>query len=70
MRLIIGAICTCALISVLLVTVVATARHRYSANPDGYRRTSAIVECLWALIPWIIMAGAAFPAVHLIATGH
>jgi hypothetical protein len=70
MRLVVVGIFTCALALVLLVMLAATALHRARGYPDSTYRASALAEYLWTLMPWIIMAAAALPAVRLIATAH
>jgi heme/copper-type cytochrome/quinol oxidase subunit 2 len=68
MRLIVAGICICAVALVLLVTLTATALHRARGYADPTYRASAVAEYLWILIPWMIMAAAALPAVRLMAS--
>lgn len=54
-------------LAVFLAMLVATWRHRSHVTTPAKPR--AVVEYLWALVPWILMALSAAPALRRIFTG-
>jgi heme/copper-type cytochrome/quinol oxidase subunit 2 len=45
-----------------LAVLVATWHHR--AHPTTPSQPTAVRECFWAMVPWLIVVLAAAPAVH------
>jgi heme/copper-type cytochrome/quinol oxidase subunit 2 len=62
----------CAGITALLFVVMLAeiARHRAKRRSEGASNVAAMSEYLWAVVPWVMLAAGAFPAVRLIVTGH
>ena len=68
MRLIVLEVCAGIVALLFVVMLVATASHRARLRAGGEYPASALAEYLWAVIPWLIVAAAAFPAARLIVT--
>ena len=66
MRLIVLEVCAGIVALLFLLTLAATALHRARVRAGGVYPASALAEYLWALVPWVILAAAALPAVRLI----
>jgi hypothetical protein len=54
---------------VFLIMVVATARHRTVSGAEGSGANSALAECLWVAVPWLMMSACVFPSVRRIVAG-
>ena len=70
MRIITLQVCGTITALVLVVMLIATARHRAQSRHQGMRHTSALAEYTWAAIPWLMVAVCALPAVQRIVSGH
>lgn len=68
MRLIVLGIGAGILALLFLATLTATASHRARHGVGGVYPASALAEYLWAMVPWVILAAGAIPAVRLILT--
>ena len=66
MRLLILRVCFITAAVVFVTTLAATASHRSLRGPDREYGGATVREYLWALVPWVMMAGCAVPAVRLI----
>jgi heme/copper-type cytochrome/quinol oxidase subunit 2 len=65
MRLMILEVCG-AIAALLFVTMLAaTASHALRCS-EGASGAKALIECLWAVVPWVILAACALPAVRRI----
>jgi heme/copper-type cytochrome/quinol oxidase subunit 2 len=58
-------------IATLLFVTMATCviRQRPMPVPGSPRRSSALTECLWSLVPWLLMAACVIPSVRRVAAG-
>lgn len=65
MRLIILEVCVSIFVLLFLTTLTATVWHRVRHGAGGAHPGSAMAEYLWAVVPWLMVAGGAFPAVRL-----
>jgi hypothetical protein len=65
-RLIVLEVCAGIVALLFLVTLAATASHRARLRAGGACPASGLPEYLWAVVPWVIIAGSTFPAVRLI----
>jgi len=65
LRLIALEVCAGIFALLFLATLVATAVHRARQRGGAYP-ASALAEYFWAVVPWVIVAGSAVPAVRLI----
>ena len=70
MRLIILEVCAGITALLFLVMLAGTARHRAQRRSEGANNVAAMSEYLWAVVPWVMLAACALPAVRLIVTGH
>ena len=66
MRLIVLEVCAGVAALLFLVTLAATASHRARLRAGGAYPAPALAEYLWMVVPWVIFAAGAFPAVRLI----
>ena len=66
MRLIVLEVCAGIVALLFVVMLVATASHRARVRAGGEYPVPALAEYLWAVVPWVIVAGSAFPAARLI----
>ena len=67
-KLIVLAVCGVIAVLVFLTILTTVALHR-TQRPCA-AGTTALVECLWAAIPCLIVVTAALPAVRLIVAAH
>ena len=67
-KLVILGVCGVIAVLVFLTMLTTVALHR-TQRPCG-AGTTALVECLWATIPCLIVIMAALPAVRLIVAAH
>jgi len=65
-RLIVLEVCASTFAVLFLATLAATAVHRARYGAGGAYSASALVEYLWTVVPWAVVAGCAFPAARLI----
>jgi heme/copper-type cytochrome/quinol oxidase subunit 2 len=65
-RLIVLEVCAGIVALLFIVMLVATASHRARLRAGGEYPASALAEYGWAVVPWIMVAAAALPAVRLI----
>ncbi len=68
MRLIALQICGGIALLVFLAMLGAIARHRLRNGPLT-KRSPALAEYLWAIIPWLMIIAGALPAVRQIVAG-
>ena len=66
MRLVVLEVLAVVAALVFLTMLAATAMHRSSFGPEDTYRRSALVEYLWTLVPWLMMAACVLPAVRRI----
>jgi heme/copper-type cytochrome/quinol oxidase subunit 2 len=66
MRLIALEVCVGVATLVFVTMLTATALHRFKGGADGIHRRAALAEYLWTVIPWLMMAASAAPAVRWI----
>jgi heme/copper-type cytochrome/quinol oxidase subunit 2 len=52
---------------VFLSMLVAIALHRSARGAEDSYQSSAVAEYAWAVVPWLMMAACALPAVRRIA---
>jgi heme/copper-type cytochrome/quinol oxidase subunit 2 len=69
-RLILLKLCAGITALLFLVMLAGIARHRAKRRSEGANNVAAMSEYLWAVVPWVMLAACAFPAVRLIVTGH
>jgi heme/copper-type cytochrome/quinol oxidase subunit 2 len=65
-RLIVLEVCAGIVALLFLATPATTASHRARHRAGGAYPASALAEYLWAMVPWVILAEGALPAVRLI----
>jgi len=53
-----------------LASMGAVARHRAQRRPEGAQHSAALPEYVWAVVPWVLLAGAAFPSVSMTVWGR
>jgi len=53
---------------VFLIMMVTTARPRMASAREVKLRGSTLGECIWVLVPWLILAVSVFPAVRKIVS--
>ena len=68
MKLIILVVC-CVIAALVFLTMLTTVALHRTQRPCA-AGTTALVECLWATIPCLIVITAALPAVRLIVAEH
>jgi heme/copper-type cytochrome/quinol oxidase subunit 2 len=57
----------CGAIAVLLfVTMLAATASHAQRCSEGTPGAKALTECLWAVVPWVILGASALPAVRRI----
>jgi heme/copper-type cytochrome/quinol oxidase subunit 2 len=69
-RLILLEVCAGITALLFLLMLAAIARHRAQLRSEGANNIAAMSEYLWAVVPWVMLAACALPAVRLIVTGH
>ena len=70
MRLIALTICGSIALLVFLMMLVTIARHR-ARHHSRERRSAALAEYLWAIIPWLMIFSCAIPAARqIVASAH
>ena len=69
MRLIVLEVCAGLGALVFLAMLVATALHRSARGSGGTYQCAALAEYLWVVVPWLMMAACALPAVRRIVAG-
>lgn len=71
MRLIVLELCLAIAAVVFLTMLAGIASHRRQSRGHGTLSRSALGDYLWAIIPWIMAAAAAWPAVsRIVAVGR
>jgi hypothetical protein len=53
---------------VFLIMVGATALHRTVHGPESASPGSALTDCLWVVVPWLMMAACVLPSVRRIVS--
>lgn len=69
MRVITLEVCAGVAALVFVTMLIATALHRYKRGAEGTLQCAALVEYLWLVVPWLMMAACVFPAVRRIVAG-
>lgn len=65
MRLEILEVCVAIAVLLFVTMLAATASHAQRCS-EGASGAKALTECLWAVVPWVILAASALPAVRRI----
>jgi hypothetical protein len=63
MRQIVLGVCASIVALLFLTSLAAMAAHHAKRRFQGEVRAVAATEYLWAVVPWVMVAAAAFPAV-------
>jgi hypothetical protein len=69
MRLIVLEVLAAVATLVFLSMLVATARHRTAGTSMSSDWGSALTDCLWVIVPWVMIAACVLPSVRRIAAG-
>jgi heme/copper-type cytochrome/quinol oxidase subunit 2 len=69
MRLIVLEVLAIIATLVFLSMLVATARHQTAGGSEGSHSRSALAECMWAIVPWLMIAACVLPSVRRILAG-
>jgi heme/copper-type cytochrome/quinol oxidase subunit 2 len=54
---------------VFVTMLTATAWHRTAGDAENTYRVSTLAECLWTVVPWLMMGACVLPAVRQIVAG-
>jgi hypothetical protein len=63
MRLILLEVCAAIVAFLFLTSFAAMAAHHARRRCQGVVQAVSVTEYLWAAVPWVMVAAAAFPAV-------
>ena len=63
MRLIALEVCASIVALLFLVSLAAIAAHRARRRPQSVFPAASLTEYLWAVVPWVMVAVCALPAV-------
>ena len=63
MRRIVLEVCTSIVVLLFLTSLAAIVAHHARRRIQGAAPAVPVTEYLWAVVPWVMVAAAAFPAV-------